>query len=72
MSKKFAICIRNDGYEASLEVRKVYDVLADDDASRRGLIRVIDESGTDYLFPMDFFVPLELPSPQGQKLSALN
>lgn len=59
----FAICIKNDGYEASLEVRKVYDMLSDAKAEARGLLRVIDESGEDYLFPQDFFVPIELPSP---------
>lgn len=64
----FAICVKNDGYEASLQVRKVYDLLIDEAAASRGLLRVIDESGDHYLFPEDFFVPLDLPSPLQAKL----
>ena len=60
---RFAICIKNEGYEASLEFRKIYDVLQDKEAESHGLMRVVDESGDDYLFPKDFFVPIELPSP---------
>ncbi len=60
---RFAICIKNEGYEASLEFRKIYDVLEDQEAESHGLMRVVDESGDDYLFPKDFFVPIELPSP---------
>ena len=59
--KRFVICVRNDGYPASLEVRKLYQVLPDSDASEHGLIRVIDESGEDYVYPEDYFVPIELP-----------
>ena len=59
--KRFVICVRNDGYPASLEVRKLYQVLPDSDASEHGLIRVIDESGEDYAYPEDYFVPIELP-----------
>ncbi len=57
---QFAICIRNEGAE-DLEVRKVYRVLADESAARDGYVRVIDESGEDYLYPADYFVRLELP-----------
>ncbi len=57
----FAVCIRNDGYPAALEVRKHYRVLPDADAGDAGLIRVIDESGEDYLYPTEFFVSIELP-----------
>jgi len=60
---RFVICVKNEGYEASLEFRKVYDVLEDEDAATHGMIRVVDESGEDYLFPENFFVPIELPSP---------
>ena len=60
---QFVICVRNEGYEASLEIRKVYDLLKDEEAKSHGLLRVIDESGEDYLFPEDFFVPIDLPSP---------
>ena len=57
----FLICIRNDGYAASLEPRKIYRALIDDSASARRFVRVIDESGEDYLYPEDYFVPIDLP-----------
>ena len=57
----FAVCIQNAGYEASLELRKIYEVLPDDAAAQHGLLRVIDESGEDYLFPQEFFAPIQLP-----------
>ena len=55
------VCIRNDGYEASLERNKTYAVISDDDAERDGDLRVIDESGEDYLFSAERFVPIEVP-----------
>jgi hypothetical protein len=57
----FAICIRNEGYPASLELRKVYRLLPDHSADKGGLVRVIDESGEDYLYPREYFVPVKLP-----------
>ena len=51
------LCVRNEGYPAGLELRKVYRVLADERASERGLLRVIDESGEDYLYPEECFAP---------------
>lgn len=57
---RFVICIRNEGYPASLETRKVYQEIPDPDAAKQDLIRVIDESGEDYLFPRDLFLPVEL------------
>jgi hypothetical protein len=57
----FVVCIRNDGYEASLERNKIYAVIPDDDAERDGDVRVIDESGEDYLFSAERFVPIEVP-----------
>ncbi len=66
----YAICVENTGYEASLEIRKVYDLIEDDDAAQHGLLRVVDESGEDYLFPKEFFVVLDLPSPLHAKISA--
>ena len=59
---QFVLCIRNRGYEASLEPRKVYRVLSDPEAERDSLLRVIDESGEDYLFPSSLFVAIDLPS----------
>ena len=58
---KFAVCIENEDYEASLELHKIYRVLSDKDAELDGDIRVIDESGEDYLYPADWFVFIELP-----------
>jgi len=52
---KFVICIDNHGYEVSLEMRKLYEVMADADAEKHGQIRVIDESGEDYLYPATLF-----------------
>jgi hypothetical protein len=58
---EFLLCVKNEGYPASLEVRKVYQSLPDPDAAARGFLRVIDESGEDYLHPSSFFVVVELP-----------
>jgi hypothetical protein len=58
---RFAICIRNEGYPVSLELGKVYPVIADVDAEEDGMIRVIDESGEDYLFDGGRFVLITLP-----------
>jgi hypothetical protein len=56
----YAICIENHGAE-DLEVRKVYRVLPDKEAATSGYMRVIDDSGEDYLYPSKYFVPVELP-----------
>jgi len=56
---RFALCIRNDNAE-DLEVRKVYQVLPDESAAAAGYLRIIDESGEDYLYPKDYFILLEL------------
>ena len=61
--KRFVVCVRNTGYPASLELRKIYQALADPEAQTHGLIRVIDESGEDYLYPQKFFMALDLPQP---------
>ncbi len=58
---RFALCIKNRGHAASLEVRKVYRVRADETGAAHGLIRVVDESGDDYLYPAAFFVPIDVP-----------
>jgi hypothetical protein len=57
----FAVCLRNSGYSASLEVRKLYPVVEDPDAESSDLIRVIDESGEDYIYPARLFQKLILP-----------
>ena len=58
---QYAICVRNRAYAASLEVRKVYQTISDDSAAKLHQIRVIDESGEDYLYPEEYFVPVQLP-----------
>lgn len=58
---RFAICVRNDGYPASLELRKLYQIMNDESAASHQLLRVIDESGEDYLYPMDYFIEIKLP-----------
>lgn len=60
---QFAVCIRNDGYAVSLERRKLYQVLPDASATEHGQLRVIDESGEDYLYPQDYFLLIALPEP---------
>ena len=57
----FVICIENEGFEVSLEKRKVYRQLPDKPTTDESLIRVIDESGEDYLYPSDLFVPIIVP-----------
>ena len=58
--KTFALCVKNRAAE-DLELRKVYRVLPDDAATADGYLRVIDESGEDYLYPANYFVPIRLP-----------
>jgi hypothetical protein len=58
---QYVICVGNKGYPASLELRKIYRIIPDKGAARLHQIRVIDESGEDYMYPEDFFVPVQLP-----------
>jgi hypothetical protein len=60
-SKQLVVCVDNDDYSASLEKRKIYVVLPDRFAEKRGLVRVIDESGDDYLYPAELFRSIALP-----------
>ncbi len=62
MNTKFAVCIRNKGFESSLEVGKLYEVVPDAKAENDDMIRVIDEDGEDYLSEADIFYPLVLPN----------
>lgn len=62
MGRTFVVCVRNDGYEASLEQNKIYVALRDEDAERHGQVRVVDESGEDYLFSAERFVTIEVPA----------
>jgi len=58
--KKYALCVRNDDCE-DLELRKIYEILVDKRAERDGYVRVVDESGEDYLYPESYFVSVKLP-----------
>ena len=60
---RFAICIKNKGYEASLERGKVYRLILDSEASTYGYARIVDESGEDYGYSADRFVEINLPKP---------
>ncbi len=60
MKKKFLLCVNNQGYEASLELRKLYENIPDKDAERHGQVRIIDESEEDYLYPASYFAPIRL------------
>lgn len=61
MKPRFAICVDNSQYPASLELHKIYRVLPDDEAERDGDLRIVDESGEDYLYPASYFVLVDLP-----------
>ena len=60
-ARRYVVCVKNKGYRASLERNKIYVVLPDPEAEAEGDVRVIDESGEDYLFPADYFVAIEVP-----------
>ncbi len=62
MNTKFAVCINNKGFEASLEVGKLYEIVPDAEAESDGMLRVIDEDGEDYLFEAEIFYPLVVPA----------
>lgn len=63
---QFVVCIRNGENPASLELRKLYEVIPDEKAAKLHLVRIIDESGEDYLYPEDYFVPVKLPQAAGR------
>jgi len=63
MQTQFVVCIRNEEYPAALEKLKIYRVVPDAYAQEHRLLRVVDESGEDYLYPADYFVPIQVPSP---------
>jgi hypothetical protein len=58
---RFAVCVENSAYPASLELQKIYRVLPDEDAAREGDLRIVDESGEDYLYPAEWFAAVDLP-----------
>jgi len=71
MKKHFMLCVENQGYEASLEIRKIYEVLIDREAEKHHQVRVVDESGEDYLFPERYFASVRLPSETKEKLELI-
>ncbi|NTW59270.1 MAG: hypothetical protein HGB21_13975 [Nitrospirae bacterium] len=71
MKKYFMICVENRRYEASLELMKVYEVLSDREAEKHHQVRVVDESGEDYLYPEKYFAPVRLPAETKEKLELI-
>ena len=69
MNTRFVVCVKNEGFAASLERRKIYAVIQDARASEHQMIRVVDESGEDYLYPAGYFVAIELPQEVEEALS---
>ena len=70
VSPHFAVCMKNTGYPSSLELHKIYRVIPDEDAAEDGDIRVVDESGEDYLYPKSYFAAIELPTPMRKAILA--
>lgn len=62
-TSRLVLCLHNDDYETSLELRKIYEAIPDREAAAHEQVRVIDESGDDYLYPATFFAPIKLPRP---------
>ena len=69
LKSRFAICVDNSEYTASLELHKLYRVIPDDDAKKDGDLRIIDESGEDYLYPADYFLLIDIPRGTAQSLN---
>ena len=67
---QYLLCVKNEGYPASLLVRRLYEQLPDAGAEKHGLVRIIDESGEDYLYPQKLFVTLDIPRPVARAIAA--
>ena len=67
---RYVVCVKNRGFVASLDLRKIYRVVHDDAAEARRLLRVIDESGEDYLYPRGYFVSVDVPVAAARAISA--
>ena len=67
----YVLCVKNDGYPASLDLGKLYRCLRDPDAERHSMRRVVDESGEDYLYPRDWFIEVRLPPAAKRALSSI-
>jgi hypothetical protein len=66
---KFLVCVANEEYRVSLMVRRIYQVVPDPKAEKRGLCRVLDESGEDYMYPKRLFAAVDLPSALSRKFA---
>jgi hypothetical protein len=66
---RYVVCLTNAGYRASLIPRRIYRMVPDAEASKRGLVRVIDESGEDYLYPHKLFSAIDLPKAAAQRFA---
>jgi hypothetical protein len=66
------ICVENKGYEASLELMKVYEVLSDREAEKHHQVRIVDESGEDYIYSVKYFAPVRLPAETKEKLELIS
>jgi hypothetical protein len=69
LKARFAICVNNSEYPASLELHKIYRVIPDEDARKDGDLRIVDESGDDYLYPTDYFLLIDIPRSTAQSLN---
>jgi hypothetical protein len=69
-SARYLLCVKNDGYATSLLPRRLHEQVSDTDAEAHGLVRVLDESGEDYLYPKGLFVELNLPAPVVRAIAA--
>jgi len=69
LKARFAICVNNSEYPASLELHKIYRVIPDEDARKDGDLRIVDESGEDYLYPTDYFLLIDIPRGTAQSLN---
>jgi hypothetical protein len=67
---QYLLCVRNDGYPASLLVRRLYERIPDEEAERLGLVRIVDESDEDYVYPAKFFMTLDIPKPVVRAIAA--
>ncbi len=67
---QYVVCVANQGYRVSLVVRRLYRVIPDRTAHQRGLVRVVDESGEDYLYPKELFAAVDLPSALTKRFAA--
>jgi hypothetical protein len=69
MKHHYILCVRNEGFEVSLELRKLYEAIPDQSAGIHGQVRIIDESGQDYLYPKDLFMEIHIPLEVANALS---